>query len=110
MTAKLIEIAVMEGIAILFLVFAYLIGVRGRLNLIAGYNERTAAAVKDKDGLRRLITRMCILLALGSGLMPLLTHFAGGHPDGLAYVLGGYGGFVVGVIGLVVLQSRDYTV
>lgn len=36
MTAKLIEIAVMEGIALLMFVFAYLIGAKGKLELIAG--------------------------------------------------------------------------
>lgn len=40
MTAKLIEIFVMEGVAVLMLVFAYLIGVKGKMELIAGYNEK----------------------------------------------------------------------
>jgi hypothetical protein len=109
MTAKLIEILVMEGIAALMFGFAYLIGVKGRLELIAGYNERTASSVKDKDGLKRLITRMCVLLGAGSALMPLLTHFASLYPGGLAYAIGGYGGFIVGLVGMVMLQSRDYT-
>jgi hypothetical protein len=109
MTAKFIEILVMEGVAILMFVFAYLIGVKGRLELIAGYNERTASKVKDKDGLKRLITRLCVLLGFGSSLMPLLTYLAAAYPSGLAYSIGGYGGFILGVVGMVALQSRDYT-
>ena len=109
MLPKLIEVLVMEGIAILLFVFAWLIGVRGRLELIAGYSERTASKVKDKDGLKRLVTRMCVLVGIASAFMPMLTHFSSGYPDGLAYSIGGYGGFIVGVIGMVALQSRDYT-
>lgn len=109
MASKLIEIMVMEGIAILLFVFAWLIGVKGRLELIAGYNERTASKVRDKDGLKRLITRLCVLLGIASGLMPVLTYITSSYPDGLAYSIGGYGGFILGVIGMVVLQSRDHT-
>lgn len=109
MTAKFIEIFVMEGIAVLLFVFAYLIGVKGRLELIAGYNERTASRVRDKDGLKRLVTRLCIVVGAGSALMPVLTFFASGNPWTLAHVLGGYGGFIAGAIGMVALQSRDYT-
>ena len=46
MVSKLIEILVMEGIAVLLFIFAYLIGVKGKLELIAGYNEQTASKVK----------------------------------------------------------------
>ena len=109
MTPKLIEILVMGGTAVLFFTFAYLIGVKGRLNLIAGYNERTAARVKDKDGLRRLVTRLCVLLGIASALMPVLTHLSSGYPNGLAYSVGGFGGFILGVVGMVALQSREYT-
>jgi hypothetical protein len=109
MTAKLIEIVVMESIAILMFIFAYLIGVKGRIELIAGYNEQSASKVKDKDGLKRLITRLCVLVGVGSAVMPILTYFSCCYPNGLAYSIGGYGGFLVGVIGMVVLQSRDYT-
>lgn len=108
-TEKLIEILIMEGIAVLLFVFAYMIGVKGRMELIAGYNEKTAARVKDKDGLKRLITRVCVLVGVGSALMPILTHFSHDYPHGLAYSIGGYGGFVIGIIGMVALQSRDYT-
>lgn len=65
MSTKLIEIPVMEGIAVLFFVFAYLIGVKGKMELIAGYNERTASRVKDKNGLKRLITPLCALPGAG---------------------------------------------
>ncbi|UCD32464.1 MAG: DUF3784 domain-containing protein [Desulfobacterales bacterium] len=109
MTSKLIEILVMESIALLLFIFAYLIGVKGKLELIAGYNERTASKVKDKDGLKRLITRLCVLVGVGSAFMPILTHFASGNPAWLAYSIGGYGGFILGVIGIVMLQSKDYT-
>lgn len=109
MTAKLIEIAVMEGIALLMFVFAYFIGVKGRLELIAGYNERTAARIKDKDGLKRLITRLCVLVGTGSALMPAVTLYASHYYFGMAYAIGGYGGFMLGILGMVMLQARDYT-
>jgi hypothetical protein len=109
MTPKLIEILVMEGIAILLFVVAYFIGVKSRLELIAGYNERTASRVKDKAGLKRLVTRLCVLIGIGSAVMPLLTHFSSNYPSGWAYSVDGYGGFILGVIGMTALQSRDYT-
>jgi hypothetical protein len=109
MTAKLIEILIMEGIAIIFFIFAYFIGAKGKLELIAGYNEKTASKVKDKNGLKRLITRLCILIGVGSAFMPILTHYSSNYPNGLAYITGGYGGFILGIIGMVILQSRDYT-
>lgn len=109
MLGKVIEVLVMEGIAILLFVLAYLIGVKGKLELIAGYNEQTASKVKDKNGLKRLITRLCLLIGLGSGLMPLVTYLLSTYPGGLAYAVGGYCGFILGVIGMVALQSRDYT-
>ena len=109
MTAKVIEILVMEGIALLMFVFAYMIGIRGRMELIAGYNERTADRVTDKPGLKRLIARCCLLTGIGSALMPLLTWFAGDSATGFAHVTGGYGGFIVGIIGMVFVQARDYT-
>lgn len=108
MNAKFIEIVVMEGIAILFFVFAYLIGVKGRLELIAGYNRKTEKHVIDKNGLKRLITRLCLLIGIGSAFMPLLTYFASCYPYGMAYSIGGYGGFILGIVGMVTLQSRDY--
>ncbi len=109
MTAKLIEVLVMEGIAVLLFIFAYQIGVKGKLTLIAGYNEKTASKVKDKDGLKRLITRLCLLVGIGSAIMPLLTYLFLSYPSGLDYIIGGYGGFVLGIIAMVMLQSRDYT-
>ncbi len=108
-TAKIIEIITMEGIALLFFVFAYLIGAKGRMELIAGYNNKTAHRVTDKVGLGRLITRLCILLGIGSALMPLLTATMAAKPLGMAYALGGYGGFIIGLVSLVILQARDYT-
>lgn len=109
MTGKLIETLIMEGIAILMFVFAWQIGIKGKMELIAGYNERTAARVTDEAGLRRLIARTCLLVGIGSALMPFLTWIAVDHEAGMAHVIGGYGGFIVGVIGMVMLQARDYT-
>lgn len=109
MTGKLIETLIMEGIAILMFVFAWQIGIKGKMELIAGYNERTAARVTDKAGLRRLIARTCLLVGIGSALMPFLTWIAADYDLGIAHVIGGYGGFIVGVIGMVMLQARDYT-
>ena len=71
------------------------------MQLIAGYNKRSATRVTDKDGLRRLIARTCLLAGIGSALMPLLTHVAAGYDDGMAHAIGAYGGFIVGIIGMV---------
>ena len=108
MSAKIIEILVMEGIALLMLVFAWQIGVKGKMELIAGFNQRSAAQVHDKPGLARLITRLCVIHAVAAALMPLLTWLWGQDRDGLAMLIGGYSGFVVGSIALTVLQARDY--
>ena len=108
MSSKLIEVLVMEGIAIVLFIFAYQIGIKGKMELIAGYNKRTAAKVKDKDGLRRLMARTCLLTGIGSALMPVVTYIATDSPHGMAHAIGGYGGFIVGIIGIVMLQARDY--
>lgn len=108
MSSKLIEVLVMEGIAIVMFIFAYQIGIKGKMELIAGYNKRTAAKVKDKDGLRRLMARTCLLAGIGSALMPVVTYIATDSPHGMAHAIGGYGGFIVGIIGIVMLQARDY--
>ena len=100
----------MIGIAGICFIFAYLIGVRKKYELIAGYNEKSASSVADKEGLGRLIARLCLLLGLGSLLMPVLTYFAAGHRFGITYCIGAYGGFIIGLVGMVILQSRDYTV
>jgi len=85
MTAKLIEIIVMEGIALLMFWFAYLIGVKKKMELIAGYNKKSSQYVTDKEGLARLVGRLCLLVCTGA-----------------------FGGFVAGAIGVTVLQARDY--
>ena len=108
MAAKIIEIVTMEGIAALLLAFAYAIGVKGKLSLIAGYNERTADSVHDKVGLGRFIARVCVAVALASALMPLATGLWGTTPTGLATVTGGYAGFIVGVVVLTLLHTREY--
>ena len=50
MSGKLIEILVMEGIAVLMFVFAWQIGVRGKMELIAGYNRKTASELPTRPG------------------------------------------------------------
>lgn len=109
MTAKLVEIIIMEGIALLLFFLAYLIGVKRKMELIAGYNERTAHSVHDKPGLARLIARVCIVVGAASALMPLATYLWGDRSPGMTMVIGGYGGLIVGVISLTMLQARDYT-
>ena len=106
MTSKLIEILIMEGIALLMFVFAYQIGIKRKMELIAGYNERSAEKVSDKPGLARLIARACLLVGIGSALMPLLTYIAMDYRNGLAHVIGAYGGLIVGVIAMGRLRSH----
>jgi len=110
MTGKLIELVIMEGVAGVMFWFAYAIGVRHRMELIAGYNERTAHRVTDKPGLARLVGRMCGLLGVASAVMPIATWLWGDTEVGLAACVGGFGGFIAGAVGVTVLQSRDYTI
>ncbi len=109
MSAKIIEIITMEGIAVLMFVFAYAIGIKRKMHLIAGYNERTAQYVHDKPGLARLIGRLCVLVGVASAFMPLATHLWGGKATGMATWIGAYGGFIVGVTALTMLQVREFT-
>ena len=109
MTAKIIEILIMEGIALLMFWFGYMIGVKKRMDFIAGYNEKTADRVTDKEGLARLIARVCYLVGIASALMPVATTFFGTTNSTLMQWVGGYGGFIVGVIALTLLQARDFT-
>lgn len=104
----MIEILVMEGIAALMFWFAYAIGIQHKMELIAGYNKRSAEWVTDKPGLARLIARLCLLVGLASALMPLLTSFWGATAIGMAACIGGYGGFIIALILIVMLQARDY--
>ena len=106
--SKIIEVLVMEGIALLMFWFAYLIGVKKKMTLIAGYNEKSAQYVTDKDGLARLIGRLCLLVGLASAVMPIATAIWGATVFGYASCTGAYGGFIVGAVGLTVLQARDY--
>ena len=108
MAAKIVEIIVMEGIAALMLVFAYVIGVKQKMHLIAGYNERSAASVHDKGGLARFIGRVCLVVGVASALMPLGTHLWGETRIGFASVTAAYLGLVVGVVALTILQAREY--
>ncbi len=109
MTAKVIEILTLEGIAVLMFVFAYAIGIKHKMHLIAGYNERTAQYVHDKPGLARLVARLCLLVGLASAFMPFATYLWGGKPTGMATWIGAYGGFIVGTLILTMLQARDFT-
>lgn len=110
MTGKIVEILVAEGIAVLMFVFAYAIGVKQRMLLIAGYNERTAKYVTDKPALARLVGRVCLLVGIVTALMPLGTYLWGNTVAGWYMVIGHYGGFIIGVIAFTVLQSREYVV
>ncbi len=105
---KLIETVIMIGVAVLMFGLAYAIGVKHKMHLIAGYNERTAKYVTDKPGLARLIVRLCILVGIASALMPLVTHLWGATSRGLTMCIGHYGGFILGVVALTALQSREY--
>ncbi len=109
MTEKLIEIIVLEGIAVSLFVFAYAIGIKHKMHLIAGYNERTAQYVHDKPGLARLVARLCLLVGLASAFMPMATYLWGGKPTGMATWIGAYGGFIVGTLILTMLQAREFT-
>lgn len=109
MSGKLLEIVIMEGVAVVMFWFAYAIGVRQRMELIAGYNERTAHRVTDKPGLARLVGRMCGLVGLAAAVMPIATWLWGDTASGLAACIGGFGGVFAGAVGLTVLQARDYT-
>jgi len=108
MAAKIVEIVVMEGVAALMFAFAWMIGVKQKLHLIAGYDERSADSVHDKPGLGRLVGRVCLVVGLASALMPLGTHFWGGTSNGFAALTGGYAGFIAGVVALTLFQAREY--
>lgn len=98
----------MEGIAVMLLWFAWMIGVRGKMELIAGYNAQSAQYVIDKQGLARLIARLCLLVAIASALMPLATTIWGLSLAGYWTCMGAYGGFIAGTVALTMLQARDY--
>ena len=98
----------MEGIALLMFWFAYLIGVKKKMELIAGYNKKSSQYVTDKEGLARLVGRLCLLVGLASGAMPIATTIWGSTATGFASCTGAFGGFVAGAIGVTVLQARDY--
>ncbi len=108
MIGKLVEIVVMEGIAVLLFAFAYAIGVKHKMHLIAGYNEKTVEQVHDKPGLARFIARVCVAVGLASVIMPLVTSFWGSTNEGLTMCISAYGGFIIGNIVLAMLQGREY--
>lgn len=109
MTPKLIEILIMEGIAILMFVLAYLIGVRKKMWLVAGYNKRSEQFVSGKAGLARLVARLCVLIGIATAVMPVVTSFWCAAGAGYRTCIGVYGGFIVGVIALTMLQTVEYT-
>ena len=109
MTGKLIEVVIMEGVAAAMLWLGYAIGVRHRMELIAGYNARTAHHVTDTAGLARLVGRMCALLGVAAAVMPVATWLWGDTRRGLIACVAAFGGFIAGAVGLTVLQSREYT-
>jgi hypothetical protein len=110
MTAKVLEIVILGGAAALLFWFSYAIGVKKRLGLIAGYNEKSALLVSDKDGLARLIGRLCFLLGCAALLMPIATGIWGFSRSGLWGCIGGFIGFLAGVVAFTSLQAREYTV
>lgn len=107
-TGKIIEIILAEAIAVVMFVFAYAIGVRHKMELIAGYNQRTAPYVTDKPALARLVGRLCLLVGLATAVMPLVTAIWGKTLKGWSMSVGHYGGFILGALALVILQSREY--
>jgi hypothetical protein len=109
MTSKIVEVLIMEGIALLMFWFGYMIGTKKRMEFIAGYNDKTAEKVIDKEGLARLIARLCYLVGLASALLPVATTFLASNNFSLYGWVHGYGGFIVGVIALTLLQARDFT-
>ena len=109
MTGFIIELAIWWACACFMFLFAYLIGVKGKMELIAGYNTRTADRVTDKQGLKRLITRLLVLVGIACMVLPILRFFIFTGHEGYMLLVGGFGGFMVGVIGMVMLQARDYT-
>ena len=108
MTGKIIELLIMESVAAVMFWFAYAIGVKRRMELIAGYNRRTADYVHDKPGLARLVGRVCLLIGVATALMPVATAIWGTSHAGFWVCLGVYCGFLAGAIALTALQSRDF--
>lgn len=105
---KVIEIIIMESISISMFAFAYAIGVKKKMNLIAGYNKKTADNVTDKDALARLVGRVCLLVGVAAVFMPLAKYIWGETSRGWAMVADHFGGFNRGVVALTMLQSREY--
>ena len=109
MSAKVLEIGILGGAAALLFWFSYAIGVKKRLGLIAGYNEKSAHLVRDKAGLARLIGRLCFLVGCAAALMPFATELFGVSRSGIWGCIGGFIGFLVGVVAFTTLQAREYT-
>ncbi len=107
--SKLIEIIVLEGTALLLFAFAYAIGVKGKMSLIAGYSAKTADQVRDKPALARLIARLLVLVGIASASMPLATAVWGRQSGALAMWVGGYAGFIVGTTALALWEAREFT-
>jgi hypothetical protein len=99
----------MEGAAALLFWLSYAIGVKKRMQLIAGYNSSSADLVSDKDGLARLIGRLCFLVGCAAGLMPLATGIWGSSRSGLWGCIGGFIGFLAGVVAFAALPAGEYT-
>jgi len=109
MKGLMIELIIWWACAFLMFLFAYMIGVKGKMELIAGYNARTADRVTDKQGLKRLVTRLLVLVGIACMVLPLLRFYVFTGYEGYILLVGGFGGFMIGVIGMVMLQARDYT-
>ena len=106
--AKLIEVLIMGGVACLMFWLACAIGIKQRMTLIAGYNEKSAHLVADKPGLARLIGRTCFLVGLGAAVMPIVTAVWEGSSKGFYTSMGAFGGYLIGIVAHTSLQARDY--
>jgi hypothetical protein len=109
MFAKGIEIVIMEGAAALLFWFSYQVGVKKRMEFIAGYNAKSAPLVDDKDGLARLIGRLCFLVGCAAAVMPIATGIWGTSRSGIWGCIGGFIGFLAGVVVFTAFQAREYT-
>ncbi len=107
--AKLIEIRVLEGIAVSMFAFAYAIGVRRKVHLIAGYNEKSAEHVRDKPALARLVARLCVLVGAASAIMPVATYIWPSPQPAFDGVTGAYVGLIVGAAIMTILEAREFT-
>lgn len=95
--------AVFLALAVLLFGLAYLIGVRGYLGLLAGYDPRR---VSDPKGLARLAGVNLTIMAFASLAMCLAAFLAPQRIDLLAIA---YVAVVLGSVALMIAQASRYT-